>query len=302
MQKAYIENNKEPSFKKLLPKINVKPRSFFENPLTQVIDYLNAAPQEEGFIFQNYTPGGTKNLRIPRMYFTDENGKIIDGIRKQIEIWKNEDLLTENEYYILLACLLEAVSSCANHMGTFFSFRKTWRSNALKKLTLRPIEIIVGGKDHKVFNRNSVELISEVQSDILYLDPPYNQRQYGGCYHLLETIAKHDNPIIKGVAGIRDYEDQKSRFCNAKTALEELFNVAKNAQCDYLVLSYSDEGIMPKNDILFILSQFGKTELVEFNYPRYNSHPKEKITKKFVKERLYILTRRKKMIFVNDFR
>jgi len=289
LQKAYIKNTEVPNFEKLLSKIEVKNHSLFASPLMQVDDYLNTIPQQEGFIFQNYTPEGTKSLDIPRMYFSNENGKIIDSIRLQIENWKTENLLTENEYYILLTCLIETVPYYANISGVYAAFQKIWDARAVKKLTLRPIEIIVSSKENKVFNQNSVELISEVQTDILYLDPPYNQRQYAPNYHLLETIAKYDNPIIKGVSGMRSYENQKSQFCNADIGLKELYNIAKNANYNYLVLSYNSEGIMPQDKILSILGSFGKVELVEFDDSgfRSNSNVRSK-TKKFIKEQLYI--------------
>lgn len=293
LQKAYLENNKVPTFEKLLQKIEAKTHSLFANPLGQVVDYLNAIPQQDGFIFQNYTPEGTKNLDIPRMYFSNENGKIIDAIRLQIEIWKAEKLLTENEYYVLLACLIESVPFYANILGVYAAFQKTWDARAVKRLTLRPIEVIVSHKENKVFNQNSAELITDIQTDILYLDPPYNQRQYAPNYHLLETIAKYDNPNIKGVSGMRPYENQKSQFCNAETGLKELYNIAQNTNYTYLILSYNSEGIMAQDKILSVLGNFGDVELVEFDYPRFKSNSNgENRTKRFVQEQLYILKRR----------
>ncbi|MFQ3576904.1 MAG: DNA adenine methylase [Cytophagales bacterium] len=292
LQKAYIENNEVPNFEKLLRNIEVKSNSLFSSPLMQVVDYLNEIPKQEGFIFQNYTPEGTKDLDIPRMYFSNNNGKIIDAIRLQIENWKNKNLLTENEYYILLACLIETVPFYANISGVYAAFQKKWDARAVKKLTLRPIEIIISNKKNKVFNQNSVGLISDIQTDILYLDPPYNQRQYAPNYHLLETIAKYDNPTIKGVSGMRPYENQKSRFCNTETGLKELCNIAKNASYKYLVLSYNSEGIMPQGKILSVLGRFGEVELVEFDYLRFKSNSNgESKTKKIVQEQLYILKR-----------
>ncbi|TAG40470.1 MAG: DNA methyltransferase, partial [Cytophagia bacterium] len=150
-------------------------------------------------------------------------------------------------------------------------------------------------KENKAFNQNSVNLISEIQTDILYLDPPYNQRQYAPNYHLLETIAKHDNPIIKGVSGMRNYENQKSQFCNAETGLKELWNIAKNADYKYLVLSYNSEGIMPQMKIEETLSLFGDLDLVEFDYLDFKSNSNgESKTKKFIKEQLYILKKNEK--------
>ncbi len=290
LQKAYIENNEVPTFETLLSKIEVKSNSLFENPLIKVINYLNGLPLQEGFITKNYTPKNTQHLEVPRMYFSDENGKIIDTIRIQIENWKIENLISENEYFILLACLIETVPFYANISGVYAAFQKIWDARAIKKMILRPIEIIKNQKENKVFNQNSVELISEIQADILYLDPPYNQRQYAPNYHLLETIAKYDNPIIKGVSGMRDYTNQKSQFCNAETGLNELHKIAKNANYKYLILSYNSEGIMPKTKIEQSLSSFGDLELVEFDYLRFKSNSNgESKNKKFIKEQLYIL-------------
>ena len=141
-----------------------------------------------------------------------------------------------------------------------------------------------------MYNLDSVNLIHNIKADIVYIDPPYNHRQYAPNYHILETIAKYDNPEIKGVAGLRDYSKQKSKFCNKITALEELEKIVSNNNYKSLILSYSSEGVMPQNEIINILSRQGSIELVEFDYLRFksNSNGLSK-TKKFIKEQLYIL-------------
>ncbi len=289
LQKSYIENNQIPTFEVLLPNIKVNFGSS-QNPLEQILDYLNNLPLQIGFITENYTPEGTANLTIPRMYFSTENGKKIDTIRVEIENWKNANWINENEYHILLACLIETVPFYANISGVYAAFQKKWDARAVKKMILRPVEMVLNKQKNKAFHANSVNLIEEIETDILYLDPPYNQRQYAPNYHLLETIAKYDSPKIKGVSGMRPYENQKSQFCNAEMALKELHKIAQNASYKHLVLSYNSEGIMPKSEILAVLENFGKVELVEFDYLRFksNSNGESKPTK-FVKEQLYIL-------------
>ena len=99
LQKAYIENNKEPQFENLLATIpESKSLPFFPSPLEKVLAYLNTIPPVEGFIYQNYTPDGTLLLERPRMYFSSENGKKIDAIRLQIEAWKQENKIIDSEY------------------------------------------------------------------------------------------------------------------------------------------------------------------------------------------------------------
>ena len=290
LQQAYIVNNEELHFEKLLSKLNFQSTSLFASPLYIVVEYLNQIEPKEGFIFQNYTPSGTQYLEIPRMFYSDENGKIIDAIRQQIENWKTENLISENEYFVLLACLIETVPFYANISGVYAAFQKKWDARAVKKMILRPVEFVTNNKENFAFNRNSVELLNRVEADIFYLDPPYNQRQYAPNYHLLETIAKYDNPEIKGVAGLRNYENEKSRFCNANTALQELSVIAEKGKYKTLILSYNNEGIMPQEQIIATLKPFGKIDLIEFDYTRFKSNNNgESMHKKMIKEQLYIL-------------
>lgn len=292
LQKAYISNNQELNFKKLLNKISFQSTILFASPLHIVIEYLNQIEPTEGFISNNYTPLGTYDLAIPRMYFSEENGKIIDAIRKKIEFWKNDGIINENEYFVLLACLIETVPFYANISGVYAAFQKKWDSRALKKMHLRPIEFITNSKTNFVFNINSTDLLSQIKADIFYLDPPYNQRQYAPNYHILETIAKYDNPKIKGISGLRNYQNQKSKFCNASTAIQELDKIANKGKYKTLILSYNTEGIMKQDKIIATLEKYGKVDLIEFDYTRFKSNNNGKSrNKRIIQEQLYILKR-----------
>ncbi|MDO4628808.1 MAG: DNA adenine methylase [Planctomycetia bacterium] len=291
MQKAYIENNSEPEFTALLPTLDFRRETIIDFPLHVVADFLNQLPPVKGFIYQNYTPGGTASLKTSRQYFSDENGCRIDAIRQKIEQWKTENLLTESEYFILLTCLIETVSLYANVSGVYAAFQKKWDPRAVKPLILRTIKTISNQRENQVFNVNSMELCSQIEADILYLDPPYNERQYAPNYHLLETITRYDNPVIHGVTGMRDYKMQKSTFCNPKTALESLEFVARNARYRFLVLSYNSEGIMLEKEILRVLSQFGKVTMEQFEYTRFKSNSHVATAQKHVYEQLYILSK-----------
>jgi len=290
LQKAYIENNSIPKFKDLLDKIN-PPISLFPNSgLEAVLNHLDNLKPIEGFIYNNYTPDGTNHLEIPRMYFTSSNGKKIDAIRTKIESWYSSKLITDNEYYILIACLIETVPFYANISGVYAAFHKKWDPRANKKLKLRSINLIDNNKNNHVYNTNSLNLIKEYDYDIIYLDPPYNSRQYAPNYHLLETIAKYDNPEIRGVSGMRDYSRQKSNFCVKSKALNELEIILRDANYKCLALSYNCEGIMATEDLKKLMSKYGRLSLKEYKYLRYksNSNGLSK-DKKYIKEQLYIL-------------
>lgn len=300
LQRAYIVNNSQPEFLKLFSSINIQSSDLFSSPLNSVISFLNEIEPVEGFIYKNFTPEGTSYLEIPRMYFTGSNGKKIDAIRIEIEKWFTNKLISEDEYFVLLACLIESVPFFANISGVYAAFQKSWDPRATKKLALREIEIISNNFDNFSYNLNSLNLLDSIECDILYLDPPYNQRQYAPNYHLLETIAKYDNPEIKGVSGLRPYEKQKSNFCNPYTALQELTYICDKSNCNYIVLSYNSEGIMPHDEITSILSRYGKLDFFEFDNLRYKSNSNgESKEKKFIKEQIFILTKKSKPVF-ND--
>ncbi len=293
LQKAYLENNVEPRFTKLLSTLNATSSFLFDNPLEIVLERLNSISVEEGFIYRNYTPEGTANDTIQRRYFTGENGKRIDSVRNCIERWNKNGLLQENEYYILQACLLESVSLFANVAGVYAAFSKKWDPRAVKKFIVKPIKLVYGSKPNRSFWTDSLTLCDKIDNkiDLLYLDPPYNQRQYAPNYHLLETIARWDSPIISGVSGMRDYSAQKSTFCNPTKGLRSLDYIAGTVNYRTLVLSYNTEGIMSKDSIINVLKQYGTVELAEFQYSRFKSNDRIANAPTTVMEQLYILKR-----------
>ena len=292
LQRAYIKNNTYPTFNRLINNIDITSTFLFADNYELVIEYLNSLEGYEGFIFQNYAPTKTEHLEKPRMYFTDENAKKIDAIRIKIEEWKEKEFINEDEYFILLATLIEAIGFFSNILGVYGAFKKNWDRRALKPFKLKPISTIESQKEHFVFNQSSLDLLDKFKYDIIYLDPPYNHRQYAPNYHLLETIAKYDNPIIKGVSGMREYKEQKSTFCNKVTALRDLETICKSTNYKYILLSYNNEGLMPQDDIVNIMSKYGDVKIEEYDYLRFKSNSNgDAKFKKFIKEQIYILKR-----------
>ncbi len=174
------------------------------------IEFLNNIEGIEGFIFHQYCENGVED----RLYFSSENGKKIDAIRQQIETWKIINEISEDEYYFLLASLIESADKVANTASVYAAYLKKIKKSAQKTLYIKPAEFINTESSHQVFNEDSNKLIKKIKGDILYLDPPYNARQYGSNYHLLNTIAKYDTFLPKGKTGLRDY--YRSYYCKKK--------------------------------------------------------------------------------------
>lgn len=265
LQMATIENSKMPTFTKLKEKLQiVDPIDYFNNLSNEEMLTL---PYEARFFQNNYAPNGG------RMYITNDNALRIDYARNIVEEWKEKELIEVNEYYYLIACIVEGIPFVSNISGTYGAFHKEWDKRALKKYELIKLNVDYNGKNNRCYNCDGVELIRELEGDILYIDPPYNARQYLPNYHLLETAALYDFPQIKGVTGQREYrENQKSAFCSLKTALIEFEKMMKYAKFKHIILSYNTEGIMPIEQIERIMKKYGKQETFDIKYIDYRRY------------------------------
>ena len=276
LNKHYIGNHRILKFDGL---IGVLPGLKSVEPIKRkdfVCAYLSNLSGKEGFIFKNYCVGGTKNKKEQRQYFSDENGKKCDAVRKKIEEWIMAGLINKGENYFLLASLIESVDKLANTASVYGAFLKKLKKSAQKLLVLKPAELIINDQSHKVFNQDVNKLIKKIKGDVLYLDPPYNQRQYASNYHILETITKYDDPKIHGKTGLRDYNGQKSDYCSrpkVKKAFKELID---NANVKYIFLSYNNEGLMTPDDIKEVMSARGKYGVFTKKYQRFRADKNRK--------------------------
>ncbi|OGY41244.1 MAG: modification methylase [Candidatus Buchananbacteria bacterium RBG_13_39_9] len=275
LNRHYIGNHKELTFSKLVKEIPELKNIMLDDKKGFVCSYLSDISGVKGFIYTNYCVGGTTNKNVERQYFSDENGMRCDAIRQKIEKWKTENLVSDDEYYFLITSLLESIDKYANTASVYGAFLKKLKKTALNNLILKPAELIINDQDHKVFNEDVNEVSERIQGDILYLDPPYNHRQYATNYHLLETIAKYDNPKIHGKTGLRDYQQQKSLYCS-RTKVKNAFKaLISKAKVKYIFLSYNNEGLMTLNDIKEIMSLRGKYGYFTKDYNRFKADKTE---------------------------
>ncbi len=236
-----------------------------------LINQLNQIQGEEGFIYKNYSYEGTEGQEHRRMYFSEHNAKKCDAIRMVIENWLTTQKINENEYYFLLGSLINSIDKYANTASVYGAYLKKLKKSALREMQLSPLPIMHGSVNCKVYNQDISKLIPNVSGDILYLDPPYNERQYCTNYHLLETIARYDNPIIKGKTGLREYSAQKSIFCNKRRVADAFDELIQNAKFKYIFLSYNNEGLMSFDTIEDIMKKHGKYKVYTQAYRRYKA-------------------------------
>ena len=275
LNRHYIGNHKLLNFSKLFNTISSLKNIKLDNRKDFVCSYLNNLVGVKGFIYKNYCLGGTEKKEVQRLYFSDENGMRCDAIRQRIEEWKNKKLINDNEYYFLLTTLLESIDKNANTASVYGAFLKKLKKTALKSLVLKPAELIINDQDHEVFNDDINKVVKNIKGDVLYLDPPYNHRQYASNYHILETIAKYDNPEIHGKTGLRNYKEQKSLYCSRVEVKNAFKDLIIKANVKYIFLSYNNEGLMTPNDVKEIMSLKGKYGVFTQEYNRFKADKTE---------------------------
>lgn len=252
------------------------------NKIQNLFDELNSdelTPPIEGKIYQNYCLReqrfNVSEYRKPdlnsykRQYFTDYNGAKIDSIACKISNWKEKNIVDTKTYYHLVASLLESADKVANTASVYGAYLKYFKKSALKNIVLLPSVFEITENFHSVYQKDSNELIKDIEGDILYLDPPYNAREYGANYHLLNTIALYDDFIPRGKTGLRDY--QTSSFCKKNQVSNALEELIKNAKFSYVFLSYNDEGLLSLEEIKSIFSKYGTYDVVSQSYQRFKA-------------------------------
>ena len=282
-----VAHNTRPGFKKL-SKIGI------ENPVA----YLNSIElnpgkygicSEELFIYNNYSP----NEGCSRMYLRPENALKIDIVRIMINRWRNEGLTAENEYYYLLGSIIAGVPWVSNITGTYGAYLKHWDKRTFNGYKLIEPELFDNNVINCCYNEDANELIKKIGGDILYIDPPYNERQYLPNYHLLETVARYDYPSISGVTGLRGYSSEKSLYCQKSSAARVFDELISNADFKYVIVSYNNEGIMSTEELSEILMRHARPNtflLQEFDYRRYKNKIPNHISG--LKEQLYFIERK----------
>ncbi|MGI8498687.1 MAG: DNA adenine methylase [Gemmatimonadaceae bacterium] len=310
-QRAYVVARRAPTFASLRaqepelrralrsPHLRRRVASRGGGALAEIAEYLSSwLEADPAFISAHFGPAGG------RMYFTSENAARIDAIRSTIQRWRDAQIIGDDAFFILLAALLEAADRVANTAGVYAAYIKQWQPNALKPLLLTPRLPTAGVAGSTAHREDAARVARSLPSvDLLYIDPPYNARQYAGYYHVPEIIARgwFDEPIVlSGKTGLLAVRSQQSAWCSPRqvgAALDELLE-ATSAR-DVLV-SYNSEGLLPAETLRSQLQSAagrgaGRVRELRLPYRRYRAdsdHAGRSYRADRVEELLYHVRRR----------
>ncbi|MFK5976887.1 MAG: DNA adenine methylase [Sulfurovum sp.] len=227
---------------------------FNQDKILGIIDkFNNSSPKQENYFSKNF---GDR-------YFSNENAKKIGYIR---------------EKFILITSLNYSIDKISHTVGHYDAYIKKEIKESIFKMKMLDIEI-EANKNNEIYNKDANLLIRDIECDILYLDPPYNSRQYSDAYHLLENLSLWQKPQLFGVAKKFDRSKIKSEYCKVN-AYNQFDDLIYNAKCKYILLSYNNMGNsgnsrsnakISDDEIMTSLSKRGKVKIFEQDYREFNA-------------------------------
>ena len=219
------------------------------------------------------------SINFSDTYFSKFNCKKIGYIRENIENEYINNNLNLRERAILITSLLYAMDKIANTVGHYDAYRKNGTLDKELELFMLDLKSNQNNKNNKIFNEDSNELVKNLKADVVYIDPPYNSRQYSDAYHLLENVATWEKQEVFGVAKKMKRNGIKSKYCSvsAPLAFKELI---ENIDAKYIIVSYNNMGTkgagrsqakISDDDIMSVLSKKGKVNVYETDFNQFNT-------------------------------
>ena len=259
--------------------------------------YNQISTDEDNYVRRNFAD----------TFFSADNCSKIGVIREDIEKCYLKKHINFKEYAILITELLYAMDNIANTVGHYDAYRKNSQNNKVLDLpVILPDKNL--NSNNQCFNTDANELIKEIKCDLLYLDPPYNSRQYCDAYHLLENIARWKKPEVSGIARKMDRSHLKSNYCT-KEATKAFCDLIEKADAKYILLSYNNmfnkgddrsNAKISDKDILEILREKGEVSIFEQSHKAFSTG---KSNLDDNTERLFlckVFTQKKKQSFVSS--
>ena len=227
---------------------------------------------ENGFFADHFGPSGG------RMYFTDENARRIDAARTTLHRWQQAGLLTDDAFFLLLAGIIEGADRVANTAGVYAAYIKSWQPNAIRPFSIA-VEPPIAARRRSMAHRADAERVAQELGaiDLLYVDPPYNTRQYSGYYHVPELLARgwFDGTVhLRGKTGLISDAEQRSAWCSRREAPSALRSLLMATGARHVLVSYNSEGVIPDREVRAILRDVavdGRARRFARRYKRYRA-------------------------------
>ncbi|HUR00351.1 MAG TPA: DNA adenine methylase [Gemmatimonadaceae bacterium] len=245
-----------------------------DDALPDMVRALDDVVPRPSFLSEHFSPVGKEG----RMYFTPENAAIIDSVREELEVWRATEKITDDSYYVLLAAVIDGADRVANTAGVYASYMKRWQPNARRRFRLR-LELPVRGPGpacaYLLDAGEAAKAVGEV--DLIYIDPPYNSRQYVAYYHIPEILARgwaDGGPAIRGKVGLLAGAEGRSEWSHGRRVEKLMSGLLDSTQARYALVSFNSEGHLGPDRLLALLQRAavdGEVSHYTQSYRRYRA-------------------------------
>lgn len=242
---------------------------YSEEKIIKIItQYNNLKVIEDNYMSDNFS----------NTYFSLDDCRKIGFIRQDIEDKLNSGDINARERALLITSLLYAMDKIANTCGHYDAYRQGVEFEKHLELYVPQPEPDVN-ENNVCYNMDTNELAPEIEADLIYIDPPYNSRQYCDAYHLLENVARWEKPGVFGVARKMDRTSLKSDYCTQKATVA-FENLIDSIHAKYILLSYNNmankgndrsNAKISDDDIMKILSKKGKVKVFSEDYKAFST-------------------------------
>jgi adenine-specific DNA-methyltransferase len=210
----------------------------------------------------------TETFCIGSRFFQPKNGARIDAIREAIERKGLDPVLRS----VILTALMEAADRVDSTCGLQMAYVKAWAPRSFNDLELRMPEVLpaVEAGPCRAMKLDANVAARQLEVDITYLDPPYNQHSYLSNYHIWESLVLWDKPDVYGVACKRvDCRTRKSDY-NSKRAHRSAFvDLVDSLTAPLIVVSFNNEGYQSRAELEQVLARHGELFVVTKDFKRY---------------------------------
>lgn len=233
-----------------------------------VVRYNSLSDLEDNYMTENFSD----------TYFSRDDCAKIGYIREDIESLYENDRINQRERAILITSLLYAMDKIANTCGHYDAYRKGVVFEKTLELYV-PLAEVHNTADNQCYNTDANELVKDISADLVYIDPPYNSRQYCDAYHLLENVARWEKPEVFGVARKMDRSTMKSKYCT-QSATEAFEQLIGDIKAKYILLSYNNmaekgndrsNAKISDQDIMRILEKKGEVKVFSESYKAFTT-------------------------------
>ena len=233
-----------------------------------VVRYNSLTDLEDNYMTDNFAD----------TYFSRDDCAKIGYIREDIEALYKKGEIKTRERAILITSLLYAMDKIANTCGHYDAYRKGVEFDKALELYV-PMANRQNNPNNQCFNTDSNDLVKSIEADLMYIDPPYNSRQYCDAYHLLENVARWEKPEVFGVAKKMDRSTMKSKYCT-QSATEAFEQLIEDIKAKYILLSYNNmaekgndrsNAKISDQDIMRILEKKGEVKVFSESYKAFTT-------------------------------